>query len=49
MANRGFVFNNLIGSVNLFPWVYHDTFQRGQLSRSPLAGITTGNAEIFSK
>jgi hypothetical protein len=23
MANRGMVFNNLVGSVNLFPWVKH--------------------------
>ncbi len=25
MANRGFVLNNSVGSVNLFPWVHHET------------------------
>ena len=32
MANRGLVFNNSVGSVNLFPWVQHETFQRGSLA-----------------
>jgi hypothetical protein len=31
MANRGFVFNNLIGSVNLFPWVHFDNLSRCSL------------------
>jgi len=29
MANRGFVFNNSVDSVNLFPWVHYETIQRG--------------------
>jgi hypothetical protein len=29
IASRGLVLNNLVGSVNLFPWVHHDTIQRG--------------------
>ena len=36
IATRGFVFNNSVGSVNLFPWVHHETIQRGQLSRKTL-------------
>jgi hypothetical protein len=32
MANRGFVLNNLIGSVNLLTWVHHVTIQRGSLA-----------------
>ena len=32
MANRGLVFNNSVGSVNLFPWVHHETIQRGSLA-----------------
>ena len=32
MANRGIVFNNSVGSVNLFPWVHYETIQRGSLA-----------------
>ena len=32
IASRGLVFNNSAGSVNLFPWVHHETFQRGSLA-----------------
>ena len=32
MANRGFVFNNSVGRVNLFLWVQYETFQRGSLA-----------------
>jgi len=32
MANRGLVLNNSVGSVNLFPWVHHEYFQRGSLA-----------------
>ena len=40
MANRGMVFNNSVGSVNLFPWVQYDSRSRGQFSRNPLGGAT---------
>jgi hypothetical protein len=36
IASKGMVLNNSVGSVNLFPWVHHETIQRGQLSRVPL-------------
>jgi hypothetical protein len=45
MACRGFVLNNSVGSVNLFPWVHYETIQRGQLSRNPL-GNTAGKDEL---
>lgn len=32
IANRGFVFNNSFGSVNLFPWVHYVAIQRGSLA-----------------
>ena len=31
MANRGFVLNNSVGSVNLFLWLHYETFQRRSL------------------
>jgi hypothetical protein len=48
IASRGLVFNNSVGSVNLFRLVHYETIQRGQLSRSPLAREqkeTHGNEE----
>jgi hypothetical protein len=39
IANRGFVFNNSAGSVNLFLWMHYDNWSRGQLSASPLGGV----------
>ena len=32
MANRGLGHNNSVGSVNLFLWMHHETFQRGSLA-----------------
>jgi hypothetical protein len=32
IASRGLAFNNSVDSVNLFPWVHHETFQRGSLA-----------------
>ena len=32
MANGGLVLNNLIGNVNLFPWVHYETYQRRSLA-----------------
>ena len=31
IASRGLVLNNLVGSVNLFPWLHYETIQRGSL------------------
>jgi hypothetical protein len=32
MANRGFVLNNSVGSVNLVRWVQYDTLSRRSLA-----------------
>jgi hypothetical protein len=32
MANKGFVLNNLIGSVNSVPLVHYENIQRGSLA-----------------
>jgi len=32
IANRGFVLNNLVGRVNLPPWVHYETIQLGSLA-----------------
>ena len=49
IADRGFVLNNLVDSVNLFPWVHHETIQRGSLAASPLGSILTNNRIITWK
>jgi hypothetical protein len=32
MASRGLVFNNSVGSVNLFSWVHYDNWSRRSLA-----------------
>jgi hypothetical protein len=49
IACRGLVLNNSIGSVNQFPWVHHETIQRGSLAAIVRPRVRCTSTVCFQK